>query len=359
MNRFVFSADAHIQEPNTLFTDGLPPSLRGGALHVARDDKYIMAKAGDRIIHRLRIGGPANRRLGSYNLEPRLEDMAKDGIDAELLFPQLCLYAFGLEDPELELATVQIYNDWAINYVKDHLDKFVPAAVLPIRNLDYTLQEFKRIAALGYTTAMLPVVTPDGATPYNDDRWDPIFAFAGASHIPLCLHAGTGLRDVVVERGPGAAVFNYTRQVGDAANTLCMLVAGGVLDRNPTASVAFIECGASWLAGITERMDEVYEAHNFYVSPKLSGKPSDIVHRQIKCSFQYDRAGIMSRSVTGHEALLWASDYPHQEGTFGRSQDVLDHMFDGIEISDKEKADIIGGTAARLFGLKRPEFARS
>ena len=50
MSRFVFSADSHFQEPNNLFTEGLPPSLRQGALHVARDDKYIMAKAGDRVI---------------------------------------------------------------------------------------------------------------------------------------------------------------------------------------------------------------------------------------------------------------------------------------------------------------------
>ena len=106
-------------------------------------------------------------------------------------------------------------------------------------------------------------------------------------------------------------------------------------------------------------MDEVYAAHHMFVRPKLSLKPSEIVMRQVSASFQYDRACIMSRSVTGHRALLWGSDYPHHEGTFPRSRDVTAHLFDGIDISEQEKADILGGNAARLFRLPRPEFARA
>ncbi|MBV9993721.1 MAG: amidohydrolase family protein, partial [Caulobacteraceae bacterium] len=87
--------------------------------------------------------------------------------------------------------------------------------------------------------------------------------------------------------------------------------------------------------------------------------PSQIIRRQVHASFQYDRACIMSRSVTGHQALLWGADYPHHEGTFPRSREVIARLFDGIEISEEEKADIIGGNAARLFRLDRPEFAQA
>ncbi|MNN97202.1 Amidohydrolase [compost metagenome] len=53
---------------------------------------------------------------------------------------------------------------------------------------------------------------------------------------------------------------------------------------------------------------------------------------------------------------MWASDYPHAEGTFPHSREIVASLFDGIEISEKEKADILGGNAARLFRLPRPEF---
>ena len=101
------------------------------------------------------------------------------------------------------------------------------------------------------------------------------------------------------ERGPGGAVINYTRQMCDAQNAVMALVAGGVLDRFPKAQVAIIESGASWLAALAERMDEVYEAHAIFVRPKLSLPPSGVIRRQVKASFQYDRACVMSREVTG------------------------------------------------------------
>jgi predicted TIM-barrel fold metal-dependent hydrolase len=170
------------------------------------------------------------------------------------------------------------------------------------------------------------------------------------------LHTGTGLDTVQPERRAGGAVINYTNQACDAWQTIMYMVAGGLLDRHPKARVAVIESGASWLAALCERMDEVYHAHQVYVRPKLSLDPSEIVARQVSASFQYDRACVMARSITGTRALLWGSDYPHAEGTFPDSRKVLAELFDGIEISDTEKADIVGGNAARLFRLQRPEF---
>jgi predicted TIM-barrel fold metal-dependent hydrolase len=154
-------------------------------------------------------------------------------------------------------------------------------------------------------------------------------------------------------------VINYTIQMCDAQHSLMHLVAGGALDRFPEAKVACIESGASWLAALAERMDEVYDAHHMFVKPKLSLKPSEIIQRQVYASFQYDRACIMSRSVTGHQALMWGADYPHNEGTWPRSREVVAHLFDNIDISEREKADIVGGNAARLFRLQNRQFAKA
>ncbi len=355
---FVFSADSHIREPNDLFVNGLPASLRPRAIQATRREGYLMTVSGDRVIHRLRADKPleatSTPRQGASDLDKRLLDMEMDGVDAEVVFPSLALWTYVLEDPELELATAQVYNDWNDRFFSGHLDRFVRCGVLPVRRLSDTLAELKRIAAKGFTAAMIPGAMPKGLPAYNNEAWDPVLALAGELGVALVLHTGTGLEDVVVERGPGAAVINYTRQMLDAQNSIMALVAGGGLDRNPKAQIAVIESGASWLAGLAERMDEVYRAHAIYVFPKLSGTPSEIIRRQVKCSFQSDRACIMSRSVTGHESIMWAADYPHAEGTFPRSRDVIRGLFEGVAIDDREKADILGGNAARLFRFKPP-----
>ncbi len=355
---FVFSADSHVREPNDLFAKALPAGLRARAIQSKRENGFIMTTSGDRVIHRLRVaenrdfGG--NKRIGLSEIPGRLLDMEKDGIDAEVVFPTLALWTYVLEDPELELATAQIYNDWNASFFAAHLDRFVRCGVLPVRRFEHTLAELARLGRRGYTAAMLPCATPPGIPAYNDPAWDPVFARMGELGIAAVLHSGTGLEDVIVERGPGAAVINYTRQMTDAENALLALVAGGVLDRNPRAQVAVIESGASWLAALAERMDEVYAAHAIFVQPKLSLRPSEILRRQVKCSFQSDRACILARAVTGHEAILWASDYPHNEGTFPRSREVIRGLFEGVEISERERADILGGNARRLFRFDAP-----
>ena len=365
---FVFSADGHIVEPCDLLDQGLPPSLRRFGLHSRVEDDVIVSLAGDRVLQRTPIhraaprlgpdGEPFGRpdRRGNREVAWRLKDMALDGIDAEICFPSLALTAFMIENAEAELATAQIYNDWCHGLLKDHAGTFVRCAILPVRDFGNTVAEMERIAALGFTAAMLPSrIEPDSGLPaYNSEAWDPVFAAGERLGVVFALHTGTGRSDLRSFRGPGGAVSNYTVQATDGMITIMTLVAGGLLDRFPGAKVCVIEGGASWLAALAERMDEVYAAHAPFVRPRLSILPSEIVARQVACSFQTDRAGIMARSVTGAQALLWGADYPHHEGTFPRSREVIAHLFDGIDIDAADKAMIVGLNAARLFRLPHP-----
>jgi predicted TIM-barrel fold metal-dependent hydrolase len=366
---FVFSADGHIVEPAELFSQGLPPSLRQHGLRAEKRDGYMFMLVGDKITSKMALNkprptiGPNGETFGRGGLPggreipARLLDMEQEGIDAEIVFPSLGLTAFLIENAEAELATAQVYNNWLGSLLLPYPEKFVRCGILPVRDFRNTVAELGRLAKSGFTAAMLPsLIEPNSGLPaYNSEAWDPVFA-AGQEHgIVFVLHTGTGREDVRSQKGPGGAVINYTIQACDGMHTIMHLVAGGVLDRFPGAKVCCIEGGASWLAALAERMDEVYEAHQVFVQPKLSLTPREIIARQVACSFQYDRAGIMSRSVTGTAALMWGADYPHHEGTFPRSREVLAHLFDGIDISEQDKADIVGANAARLFRIPRPE----
>ena len=358
MKPFIFSADSHVREPNGLFLDGLPASLKPHAVRVVKEGDTMITRTDHKVIFRLRLaknpdfGGTT--RLGIHDLAGRLVDMDKDGIDAEIAFPSLGLWLYAIDDAEAELAQCELYNDWNNAYFSGRLDRFVRCGVLPVRDLNGALGEMKRIAGLGFTAAMLPSVTPSGIPKYNDPVWDPVFELAGELGLVLVLHTGTGAETVIAERGAGAAVINYSLQMADGIEAIMYMVAGGLLDRHPKAKVAVIECGASWLAALAERMDEVYIAHDIFVRPKLSMMPSEIIRRQVTVSFQHDRACIMSRAVTGTQSIMFASDYPHAEGTFPHTQQVIGKLFDGIDITETEKLDILGGNAARLFRFERP-----
>jgi len=67
--------------------------------------------------------------------------------------------------------------------------------------------------------------------PYNDNAWDPVWAFAESANIPITLHLSTG-GTLISERGAGAACMNYFNLGLAALHTVAQLISCGALDRH-------------------------------------------------------------------------------------------------------------------------------
>jgi len=359
MKPFVFSADSHIMEPQDLFTAGLPARLKRHAMSTRIEGDCRITGTEDKVIYRLRIGKHREKELGDKTrkglreIAGRLEDMELEGIDSEICFPSLGLWLFGLDDVDAEAASARLYNDWNNSFLAPYPDRFVRCGVLPVRDVSNALAELDYLAEKEFPAAMLPVL-PLGLPKYNNEYWDPIFARGARHGIVFVMHTGTGLETVTPEKGPGGAIYNYTHQAVDAQTTAIHLVAGGVLDRNPGAKVAFIESGASWLVALAERMDEVAEAHHNFVLPKLTRPPSQIIDDQIWSSFQHDRACILAAEagLPGGRNVMWGSDYPHAEGTFPLSREITKDLFSGLQVGEETRRNVLGLNAARLFKIE-------
>lgn len=364
---FVFSCDAHIAEPPDLFLKAMPDHLKQFAIHSEVDGATRITRIGDQVILKIttnfhthktgaddaafgaQAGGEVQdtRRRGARDLTLRLADMARDGVDAELVFPSLGLMLPRIADREGQRTACRIWNDWAWDYCAPVRDKLIPAAMIPCIDFDDALAECHRAADMGFAAFCLW----EGLNTYNDPRWDPIFALAGERGIPLVFHTGVGDITIRALKGPGGALYNYTRQMNDAVDVITQLVGGGVLDRNPDAHILFAEHSAGWLWGLAERMDEVYHGHAPSISPKLSRLPSQIVRDQVHCALQNDGNSAMAiRKGVGVEALLFATDYPHAEGTFPHSRRVIDRLLaDNPDVTTDELTAVLGGNAAKLF----------
>jgi predicted TIM-barrel fold metal-dependent hydrolase len=356
MKPYVLSCDSHVVEPRSLWAEKLPAGMRDKALITRKDEKNFFVDGNGKTLLKMQVadGVSGNEKIGRYEIDLRIKDMIRDGVDAEVVYPTVGLMTSRLGDRDLEIASCVVYNDWLLEHFKDHRDIFVPAAILPMCSIEDATAELKRCAALGFPTAMIPGRLPGDTPAYNSDQWDSLWDAAASNAMPLILHAGTG-GETTMERGNGAALINYMLSGRGPIDAVAYLVSCGALDRFPALTVATMECGSSYLNYLAEVLDEIYPAHLHYVRPKLSRKPSEIIAQQVKAAFSHDRSAVESRSVLGHQTLMFATDYPHLEGSFPYSREVIAENFRDIEISEAEKADILGLTAAKLFKIANPK----
>ena len=66
------------------------------------------------------------------------------------------------------------------------------------------------------------------------------------------------------------------------------------------------------------------------MKPKLSRLPKEILFDQVYTSFMHDVSVVATLSAMGYNNVMWGSDYPHVEGTFGHTQETLHELFDGV-----------------------------
>ena len=355
VKRALISADNHVFEPVTLWQEHLPEQYRSRGPRVEEHgDWIVMAIEGmpDRKLSRVNgsSGDAPHERAGGSDTDQRLRDMELDGVVAEVIYPTFGLFIDMIPAADLQMACAQVYNDWLAESFLHRPDVFIPAAVVPVRDVASAAAELERVANVGFKAAMIPTSPPVGM-PYNDPDFDPLWKIAGDAAVPLSLHTGTGALPQQ-ERGPGGAVINYAKVGLLSADTLCYFCASGVLERFPQLRLVFVETGAGWLAYCCERMDEAFAEHEQWVKPKLAAPPSHYARTQCHVTLGADRAPLLTREITGIEPLLWASDYPHPEGTFPESQAVVERIFAGIP--EAEMRAIVAGNAARLYGVTVP-----
>jgi hypothetical protein len=94
-------------------------------------------------------------------------------------------------------------------------------------------------------------------------------------------------------------------------------------------------------------MNEGYQQHEMFVHPKLSKSPKEILYRQVYTSFQRDKSAPAALTAMGYTNIMWGSDYPHIEGTFGETQATLHKLFDDVEQSASHRIRI--GAFRELF----------
>ena len=353
----LISADSHVEEPPDLWED-LPASLQDKlplemtplSESESAFAKRIGAGGAERTLTADELEGERWRQqvasLGTTQPEARFQVMREEGIVGECIYPTKSLYVWNMEDPEAGRLCCQRYNDWVLDCLEKPSPRFRCAGVIPTWRIEDAMAEVERVCDMGLGALMLPLV---GTPEYNHQDWEPLWSLIEETGRPVVMHQGSG-HSMLFYRGRGAAVANLLSTQSMAPRTAGLLAMSGVLADHPKLHFVFVETNAGWLSWAMNTLDhynEAFKQNVGWVRPVLPEPPSFYMKRQLHGTFQNDPVAIAMLPATGAAPLLWGSDYPHTEGTYPHSREVVAQLCGGLDPDDAR--DVVSGTAARLF----------
>jgi len=361
---FMVSADGHVQEPKDLWKTRMPEEFWHRLPGVTVDDQGSQFQKTEGFrplrIRNIKMEGEDAYRNGSGKTpEERISALALDGVDAEILFPNLGLTVWATPDAKFSQLMCRAWNDWAWETFAEHNDRLAPMAAIATGDIEGAIVEIERCAKLGFRGVSLPC-KPVWGPPnhedlnYNLPEFDPLWACIQDVDLPMTFHVSTG-RDPRTSRGNGGALINYSvHSLAPTMEPIANLCASGVLDRYPRLIFGSIEAGIGWVAWTLQVLDEAYKKHHMFVRPKLKMLPSEYFRQNGFASFQEDKVGLdLAREYNLVDNFLWANDYPHHEGTWPHSPQAIERTM-GM-LNDEERTKILGLNSARIFGFPIPD----
>jgi predicted TIM-barrel fold metal-dependent hydrolase len=360
-NRYLMiSTDCHCNEPSGLWAERMDEKYRKRLPHIETDEKGVkwMISEGWQKSRAPDFsfkfeGEDLERNKAGYDPQQRIAEHARDGIDAEVIFPNKGLLMWATQDPEFGAAQCKVYNDWAWETFGPYNSFMSPMAAIMTSDLNLAIAEIERVAKLGYRGITLPCKpifgNYDSRHPnYNLHIYDPMWAVIQDHDLPITFHISTG-RDPRAARKDGGAVINYvSHSLSPTIEPIANLCASGVIERFPKIRFSAIECGIGWVPWALDAMDEAYRKHHMWAFPKLPKMPSEYFRSNGATTFQEDRVGLdLAVKYNLVDNFMWANDYPHHEGVWPHSAESIERQMG--HLTEAQRAKILGLNAARVF----------
>ena len=405
----VFDCDSHIYEPPEIWDKYIPQNNRDFAkTHFYRDADRLFLVRNSRISFRdpdkwkypgetwhpgltKRIIGQTEpgtkewdekigRNKSARDPHARLKDMDAAGIDQVMIFPSTFVYLPLVENADAAYICARAYNDWAYDYCSADNKRLYPAAVLPVQNVDFAIEELRRVGKRGFKCALVRPIIAQGKYP-TFPEFDPLWREFEELGVVLGMHTfpsrGEAMSPELEERmganrkrlfgdedllvySPGQFVANImqimgSKQAGDAAYGFIaeamtwtgVVLMTGWLEKFPRLKVAILESNSSWLPLVLEKAETYLDLYK-HLGEKI-GDPHEVFYKHCFIAFESDEIVTLRLWDLYEDIALWSSDMPHLDAS--DVWEAIDNMTKW-KVPQNVQEKMLGGNARRLYGIE-------
>ncbi len=360
----IYSCDDHLDIyhlPPDVWTERLPARYRELGPHVVERKGQRWWVAGDDLLGisgsypGLATGRGHEDDDGMRPGDPvlRMQDMERDDIYASVVYGPGALWGFPMKDPDLKLAVLQAWNDWAADVFNVHLPgRLTALAALPTMSCKLAIEELHRCLEKGHRGVLFRAHDLDLVD--LGENWDDLWAAIEEADVPISFHIGGGTtlavdgtrRDDILWKIP-ASVAILPLQLDEPFSVMMYC---GALERHPGLKLVLAESGIGWLPYLIKRMDATFDKYCASdPEHQIKTKPSELFRRQVYATFEEEPHGPQLIPLLGADNFMWACDYPHPDSTWPESRRAIDEALGSLPEEAIRK--VTGENCKQLYKL--------
>ncbi len=284
-----------------------------------------------------------------FDPKERLAIQDAEGVRAEVLYPSLGMMLCNHPDLDYKKACFDAYNRWLAGFCELDPERLIGVGQAAVRSIDEGIEELRRIKAQGFRSVMLP--GDPAVEDYDHPCYDPVWEACIDLGLPVSFHILT-TKDGIMDRIRGKS--NLVRQINTVRgvqNIVMVMVLGGVFDRHPNLRVVCVEADAGCVPHFKFRLDHAYERHRHHLSTtELQRMPGEYMDEKVYVTFQDDYSVKHVSGGLEMSRVMWATDFPHSDGTYPHTREVIEQVTEGLSAHDRN--GLLRDNAAALYGIQ-------
>jgi len=276
-------------------------------------------------------------------IDKRLAAMDAQAVDMEVL--SINPFWYGSER-DLAGAIVKLQNEKLAELCASKPERFAGFASLTLQAPDLAVQELEAAVRKQGLKGAAIGGTVNGEA-FSDSRFHPVWAKAEELDVPLFIHP-TGIPELAKKLAGNGWLTNTVGYPLETTIALSHLIFEGIFDRFPKLKVIAAH-GGGYLPAYADRSDHACLASPKSCNPdiQLRKQPSEYLKQIYFDSLVFTPEAIRHLvAQVGAGQVLLGSDTPYPF-----ELEPVGPIFASGSLSDDQKADILGRTAARLLNL--------